>query len=668
MRLLILGGALLAVSGVPGLLLSWRSVWGARLAMMITAASSALGLAGAVAVLGGAPPVLLVGAISAPGIRLSLGVDALSAFFALPIFVVGTLGSIYGLSYWPVHRHPRNGRRLRLCYGLLLGSMVFVTLARDAATFLVAWEIMALSGFFVVTTESGAVEVRDAGWLYLLYSHAGTLAIAGFFAVLAHGNGDFALRPLATGGIAPGFAAAGLALALLGFGVKAGVMPLHSWLPAAHASAPTHVSAVMSAVMLKMGIYGLLRATSLLPPGPLTSAGVVLAMGATTALLAIVFAYSQRDLKRLLAYSSIENIGIILLGLGLAMAGRSTGRAGWVLLGLGGCLFHVWNHALFKSLLFLGAGSVVHATGSRDIEGMGGLARRMPATSALFLVGAIAICGLPPFNGFVSELLIYLGLTRAAIAPGAAWAALPAPVLAATGALAVACFVKVIGVVFLGTPRSAAAGAAHEASRGMLVPMVVLAGGCAVLGVAPSLVTPALERAVTVWTGSPLTGQPLAALVPFGWVSGLAVVLVGLTGVLFLALRPVCRRARDRQPALPTWDCGYAAASPRVQYTGSSFAELITSRFTWALRPHERRPVIEGYFPAATSFHSHVDDTVLERVLQPRAEKVRRLALRLRVLQQGNLQEYVLYVLIAILVLLSSNLPLAKVTREVCGW
>ena len=378
----------------------------------------------------------------------------------------------------------------------------------------------------------------------------------------------------------------------------------------------------------------------------------MLIVGSIAAFFGVLFALSQHDLKRLLAFHSIENIGIILLGLGLAMAGRSTGRAGWVLLGLGGCLFHVWNHALFKSLLFLGAGSVVHATGSRDIEGMGGLARRMPATSALFLVGAIAICGLPPFNGFVSELLIYLGLTRAAIAPGAAWAALPAPVLAATGALAVACFVKVIGVVFLGTPRSAAAGAAHEASRGMLVPMVVLAGGCAVLGVAPSLVTPALERAVTVWTGSPLTGQPLAALVPFGWVSGLAVVLVGLTGVLFLALRPVCRRARDRQPALPTWDCGYAAASPRVQYTGSSFAELITSRFTWALRPHERRPVIEGYFPAAASFHSHVDDTVLDCLVRPAGRFSLAATAWFRALPGGQLQRYIAYVLAVLVPLL----------------
>ncbi len=351
-------------------------------------------------------------------------------------------------------------------------------------------------------------------------------------------------------------------------------MPLHSWLPAAHAAAPSHVSALMSGVVIKMGIYGLVRVTGLMAAPPLAWGLAILALGAVAAFFGVVFALAQHDLKRLLAFHSIENVGIILLGLGLALAGRATGRADWVLLGMAGCLFHVWNHALFKSLLFLGAGAVVHATGTRDLERMGGLARRMPTTAALFLVGAVAICGLPPRNGFASELVVYLGLARAAVAPGTAWAALAAPLLAATGALAVACFVKVVGVVFLGAPRSAAAEGAHEASRLMLAPMAALAAACALLGLAPGLVAPALERATAVWAGAPLAGQPLAALVPFGWVSAGALALVAAVALLVLALRPLCRRARLRQPELPTWDCGYAAASPRLQYTASSFAEI----------------------------------------------------------------------------------------------
>ena len=694
LTLLVSAGVLLAASGVPGLFLPWRSAWGPRLATLGTLLAAGLGIAGCVLTLAGAPATVVALASGAPGIRLSLGVDALSAFFALPVFVVGALGSAYGLAYWPAAEHPRNGRRLRFCYGLLLAAMLGVTLARDGASFLIAWEVMALCGFFLVTTESASPQVRAAGWLYLVYSHAGTLAIAGFFAILTQATGDFALRALGPGEIGRGYAFAAFGLALLGFGIKAGAMPLHSWLPSAHAAAPSHVSAVMSGVLLKMGVYGLVRATAVLPPSPLSWGAVVLTLGGVTALVAIAFAIGQGDLKRLLAYSSIENIGIILLGLGLAMVGRSLGRADWVLLGMAGCLFHVWNHALFKSLLFFGAGSVVHSTGSRDIEQMGGLARRMPATALLFLIGSIAICGLPPFNGFVSELLVYLGLARAALAPMAplapiapiaalvpaapspAWVAVAAPVLAATGALAVACFVKVVGIVFLGSSRSAARGEAHESPVAMLAPMAVLAVACTLLGVAPGLVAPALERATAVWAGAGPSGvgapalPELAALVPFGWVSGGGLALVALAGLLFAAVLPVCRRGRLRQPALPTWDCGFAVtggSSPRLQYTGSSFSGWVASSFAWALRPHERLPKIDRLFPAPTSFDSRVEDTVLDRLVGPRVERARQIAARLRAYQQGELQKYVLYIVVAIVALLLFNFRLDWLVSGLVG-
>jgi len=402
---------------------------------------------------------------------------------------------------------------------------------------------------------------------------------------------------------------------------------------------------------LKMGVYGLVRATSLLP-AQTPIAGPVLLLGGVSALFAIVFALGQRDLKRLLAYSSIENVGIMLLGLGLALVGRSTGRPELVALGLSGCLFHVWNHALFKSLLFLGAGSVVHATGTRDLETMGGLSRRLPWTAGLFVAGAVAICGLPPGNGFASELLIYLGLVGSASGRGAAWAALAAPVLAATGALAVACFVKVVGVVFSGTARSERARRAREAPAGMLGPMVVLAAACALLGLAPSLVAPALDRVTSVWLGGAGTAPSLATLVPFGWVSGLGLALVAAIGLLLVAVRPAWRRARAERPGLPTWDCGYATASPRLQYTGSSFAEPVTSRFAWALRPTIEWAEVTGYFPTAARFASHVDDTVLDRLLKPFARIVLVLTAWFRSLPQGQLQRYILYVLALLLPLL----------------
>ena len=657
--LLLAGSGLAALSGVPGLLLSWRSAWGARISVALVLAGSVLGVAGGVLALGegeaGGGGALVV-ATPVPGMAAALGADVLTGVFAIPAFLVGGLGALYGTAYWSVRRHPRNGRRLRLCYGLLIASLAWITMARDGIAFLVAWEVMALTNFFLVTTEDEDRAVRGAGWVYLLYSHVTVLGLFALVLLQRQLGGDFAFR-LVPADAPEALRAALFVLALVTFGVKAGAMPLHSWLPGAHASAPSHVSALMSGVVIKMGIYGLVRTTGLLESPPLEWGIAVLAIGALSAFFGVVFALAQHDIKRLLAYHSIENIGIILLGLGLAMVGRTVGRADWVVLGMAGCLLHVWNHALFKSLLFLGAGSVVHATGTRDLEQAGGLARRMPVTAGLFLLGSLAICGLPPLNGFVSELFVYLGLVRAGVSPGSAWAAAPVPILAATGALAVACFVKVVGVVFLGTPRSAAAREAHEAPPAMLAPMAVLAAACVAIGAAPALVAPALDRAVAAWLGGPSGGRALAlpalsSLAPLGWVSIAAVTLCGAAALTFGAVLPVCRRARRRQPALPTWGCGYAASSPRLQYTASSFAELVTSRFGWVLWPREHRPRIEGPFPAPAGFHSQVADSVLDRLLLPAARGALRFTASFRALPQGQLQRYVLYVLAVLVPLL----------------
>lgn len=648
--LLVGAGSLLAASGVPGLLLHWRSPWGPRVATALTVAGSLLGLAGGCLAL--RYPGAAVGFPSpVPGFRAGLGTDALSGFFSVPVFLVGGLGSLYGMAYWPPRRHPRNGRRLRFCYGLLLASLTFITLARDGMTFLIAWEVMTLTNFFLVTTDDEDPAVRGAGWLYLLYSHVSVLCLFALFLLEQQLTGDFAFGAIPAG--APGtLRSAVFLLALVAFGIKAGAMPLHSWLPAAHASAPSHVSALMSGVVIKMGIYGLVRTCGLLPAPPLGWGITLLAMGSLAAFFGVVFALAQHDLKRLLAYHSIENIGIMLLGLGLALVGRSAGRPDLVVLGLAGCLLHVWNHALFKSLLFLGAGSVAHATGLRNLELTGGLARRMPATAGLFLVGSVAICGLPPLNGFVSELLVYLGLVRTATAPGPAWAALPAPVLAATGALAVACFVKVFGIAFLGTARSAAAREAHESPSLMLLPMAVLAVACAVLGAAPGLAAPALGRAAAVWAGQAPAGQTLAELAPLGWISAAAAALLVAAAVLAAVVVPACRRGRRGAPALPTWDCGYAAGSPRLQYTASSFAQLITSHFAWALRPKVRAPRLDRLFPAPTRFESHPEDPILDGLFLPAARRASQVTARMRALPQGQLQRYILYILAVLVPLL----------------
>src|SRR5262249_9358993 len=334
----------------------------------------------------------------------------LSAIFLVPVFLISLLGNVYGLDYWKQTAHPENGRKLRLFYGLLTAGMALLVIARNSILFLFGWEIMALSAFFLVTTEDNDTEVRAAGWVYLVATHVATLCLFALFALLRMAGGSFALTPLAEGSVTPALATAIFVLALVGFGLKAGIMPLHIWLPGAHAAAPSHVSAIMSGVLIKMGIYGLVRVTSLLPTPPLEWGTTVLVLGAVSGVLGVAFAIGQHDLKRLLAYHSIENIGIIAMGLGLAMIGRTLSRPDWVLLGLAGVLLHVWNPALFKALLFLSAGSVIHATHSREIDRLGGLAKTMPWTALSFLVGAMAICGLPPLNGFVSEFLIYLGM------------------------------------------------------------------------------------------------------------------------------------------------------------------------------------------------------------------------------------------------------------------
>ena len=353
--------------------------------------------------------------------QFSVTIDSISILFLVPVFVVPAMGSIYGLGYWKQSEHPSNGHQLGLFYGLLAGSMAVVCIARDAALFLIAWEVMAIAAYFAATVDDDNPEVCRAGWVYLVATHVGTLCLIAMFALWRHATGSFALE--AVEGMSAGYAGTIFVLALIGFGFKAGFIPLHVWLPGAHANAPSHVSAVMSGVMLKMGIYGIFRMTSLLPSTGWWWGGALLAIGAVTGIAGIAFAIGQNDLKRLLAYSSIENIGIITIGLGLAMFGRSHNRVDLVMLGVGGAMLHMWNHALFKSLLFFNAGAIIHAAHTRDMDQLGGLAKRMPRVMLLFAVGAVSICALPPLNGFVSEWLLYVGLFRTLAGGGAGFAA-----------------------------------------------------------------------------------------------------------------------------------------------------------------------------------------------------------------------------------------------------
>jgi hydrogenase-4 component B len=652
---LVLWGIVIAgSSGIPGLLVGRTSMIGQWATTLLAVFGAGLGLGGVgwFWATGDSQPIVRPWLI--PGAEFSVALDGLSAIFLLPIFLISLLGNVYGLAYWKQTEHPQNGRKLRVFYGTLTAGMALLVIAHNGILFLFGWEIMALSAFFLVSTEDHEKEVREAGWLYLVATHAATLCLFALFALLRTANGSFALVPLNPDRLTPGLATAIFILALIGFGLKAGIMPLHIWLPSAHAAAPSHVSAIMSGVLIKMGIYGLVRVTSLLPNPPLEWGGVVLGLGVVSGVLGVAFAIGQHDLKRLLAYHSIENIGIIVMGLGLALMGRSLGREDWVILGLGGSLLHVWNHAIFKSLLFLSAGSVIHTTHTREIDLLGGLAKGMRWTALCFLVGAVAICGLPPLNGFVSEFLVYLGLFGTlgdGRGPSFAAPAFAAPALALIGALALACFVKVYGAVFLGTARSDHARHAHESPPAMLGPMGVLVACCFLIGLAPLLIAPIIGQGVSAWApGLKDAGPRLVALAPLGWITAMglgliAALLAGGTGLWLRLRHSIVAKAA-------TWGCGYVAPTPRMQYTSSSFAQMLVGLFGWALRPRTHKPRNLPLFPQKTAFHSETPDTVLDEAVLPAFRFGAWLFSWFRVFQQGSIQTYLLYIFVALIALL----------------
>ncbi|MFA7230481.1 MAG: proton-conducting transporter membrane subunit [Victivallaceae bacterium] len=663
-ELIITAILIAAVSGMPGLFMSRSSASGQRIAVLLMVCSSLAGLSGAWAGLCSGQVSTLFFPWPAEGNSV-IGIDALSAFFLVPIFLVGGLGPIYGLGYWPQRKHQSNGRSLSLFWGLLVAGMALLVSSRHAMVFILGWELMALSAFFLITVEDHRSECRRVGWIYLIATHIGTLSLFAMFVLWRWSTGSYALQTVT--GNASGMLMMNsiFLLSLLGFGLKAGIIPLHFWLPGAHANAPSHVSAIMSGVIIKMGIYGLLRILSLLPGLPEIWGWLVFTLGLICALFGVVFAIAQHDIKRLLAYHSIENIGIILLGLGLALIGRSTGHPGLVVLGLAGCLLHVWNHALFKSLLFLCAGSVIHRTGIRQIDRLGGLAKNMPWTAALFVIGAIAICGLPPLNGFVSEWFIYLGLLRPVITggTGGAVAVFGVPVLAMTGALAAACFVKVYGTVFLGSPRDYNPADVEEVPFSMRFPMIMLAACCVLIGMVPVAFGSVLDSVISCWM--PESGlQKIGVMTSLKTVSIIAVLLVAGMTTLLIVLA-FCRR--NKSPQVGTWDCGYACPTSRMQYTGSSFAGMVVNMFRWILRPHEHRPRLTELFFKSAEMDSHVDDAVLDRLIVPFSNIIERRAGWFRKFQQGLTQYYILYILIIVILMLSTLVPIDELIAHWYG-
>ncbi len=649
-ELVLLSCGCAGASGLPGLAFSRDSNNGQRLSAALSVLASAVGLIGVAVTFAHGQSTLALDVWFVPDARFLVGLDALSALFLIPVYIVSAVGALYGLDYWPQSERRGNGRALRFFYGLVTAAMAGLLVARNGVLFLVFWEVMAVAAFFLVGTEHEKPEVRSASWVYLVSTHAGTAALILQFLWMGERSGSFNWTNL--DGLSGSDGVLLLCLLLVGFGMKAGLFPLHFWLPGAHASAPGHVSALMSGVLVKMGFYGLLRTFSLVSHPPLWWAGLLLGLGSVTALFGVVASLWQSDIKRLLAYSTIENAGLITVGAGIFLFGRAVENPTLTALGGGGALFHLLNHSVFKSLLFFGAGAVMHATKERSMDRMGGLVRTLPVVGACFLAGVWALVGLPGANGFVGEVPLYLGALELGLGKSP-WAAVVGTLaivsLCLAGGLALISFLRAYAVMFLGRPRSTGD---HHAGRFPFLhgALVFNTGLILLVGFVPVLLVPALDaavRALAGTSGSAAALPSLGTLVSFGEISRFLVVV----GPLALASIVAVRRLSARAPRAGTWDCGYVDSSPaRMQYTASSFvgpsAQLLR-RFP--LRRERTGTSTTDVFPQPAAVQFEAREPLLDRVLVPFWQNLSNRFYRLRVLHHGVVQFYLLYILLALL-------------------
>lgn len=603
-----------------------------------------------------------------PWLQWHLRVDALSAFFLVVVGLLVVAVNLFAPGY--LHLYSRRGAgephaALGLFSGLFTFGMYLVLLADDAFVFMVAWELMSVSSYFLVAHQHEHAANRRAAFLYLLMAHVGGLSILLGYGVLSGFGGSFTFDAMRAVELEPVWASIAFALAFFGFGMKAGMVPVHAWLPEAHPVAPSHISALMSGVMLKVALYGLIRFTYDLIGTIQWQWGVALLLiGAASALLGVLYAMVNNNLKRLLAYSSIENVGIILMGLGLSLIFLGHDHKVLGVLGLLAALYHILGHAMFKGLLFLGAGAIAHSTHEYDLNEMGGLIKRMPQTAVLFLIGCIAISGLPPLNGFVSEWLTFqVALQATALESGVLRAIIPvtAAVLALSAALAAATFVKAFGVAFLGQPRSRHAARAREITPGMRAGMALLALLCLVFGIFPSTVIGVIDAVPQSLLG---VGPPSATAEGWLWLTPISprvasygaplvfLAVIGIGGLTFLALHA---RARQLRRAYP-WDCGFGELNARMQYTGTAFSQPIQRVFAPVLEVQEdvdetTNPV-QPVRTEAIRHHLQVNDKSWSRLYEPIGRLVLAGARHIGRIQTGSIHTYLAYSFFTLLLLL----------------
>jgi hydrogenase-4 component B len=593
---------------------------------------------------------------AASGFALGYSIDRLSAWFLLVLAVLAVPITVYSLGYLqhgPLHRRSPF---VSVGFSILLGAVELVFAADGVVAFLFAWELMTLANAALVVTEHEEREMRRAAFLYLAMSHIATGCLFAGFLIVSSSAGSMSFSALAAASLSDVRRNGAFLLFLAGFGVKAGVIPLHVWLPEAHPAAPSSISALMSAVVIKTGVYGLFRLCAFgLGVPPLSWGVLVLGCGAASAVLGVLYALMQHDIKRLLAYHSIENIGIILLGLGAGMMALASGRAELAALGIAASLYHVLNHAVFKGLLFLGAGGVVMASGTRQLEAMGGLGKRMPWTALFFLVGAAAISGLPLLNGFASEWLLFqsflLGFHLSSEALVRFLFLAVSALLALTSALAAACFVKAYGVTFLALPRGEGASGARESPLLMLAPQALLAVTCVLLGLFPGLVLEVLKGVASSLPGvqpAREMSRGAFAIAPGpGHFDHLSPPLVALALLLALAASAsLSLFSGYRARRAPTWGCG-GELTARTEYTATAFSKPLMLIFSAIYRPtREVEAVGEAYFTREVRYRAEIEPTFERFVYGPLTRGVLGAAERLKVIQAGSLHAYLAYVLL----------------------
>ena len=586
----------------------------------------------------------------------TLCLDQVSAFFALPVILLGSLAAIYAAATAHYDESHALGSYW-FFYNLLIASMLMLLASANAILFLMEWEIMSVAAFFLITHRSEIGTVRNAGWRFLVASHIGTAGLFILFGLLSASAGSFEFEQFLHAPATYGSYSTIFFLALFGFGVKVGLIPLHVWLPDSYTFADAHVSAILSGAMSKMGFYGLVRVMMFLPVQQASWGWILLFGGLLTGVFALITALVQHDLKKVIAYSSIENAGIILMALGCAVLASIWKQPAMAFAALSGALLHILNHSICKGLLFLGSGAVYFGTGTRKLEAMGGLAKSMPFTALAFGIGAAAIAGLPPFNNFVSEFLIFLAGLKATRLGTSSALLLSATVLAGLGligGLAAACFSRTFGLVFLGAPREEKPIPPREIQPMVRLPMAILV--VAIFSVAllsPWLLLPVSH--VVAQIGAPagmlfsaddllLSAVPLRAISAFS----LALVILVILGWRIQKSRFAKGEVQDR----PTWDCGFAAPDARIQYTSSSFSQPVSEVFSSIVRPFRHGEKVSGLFPQRASFRTEAPDSLLRYLFIPLFALIDRLVMPLRALQHGHLHLYVGYLAIALLALL----------------